>query len=141
MLVRRGGVLVRVTAMLVRRRRVLFRFSMPPMVVMVRGFAVMMRSAFVMRRRFVMMFAGGMFCFGHDVSSYAFICPLWGIMHLGMPSVGFNLYERATSESNPERGSLARSIHASPLKSPTWPDDERLREYLVKIERYEIRLS
>jgi hypothetical protein len=80
MLVRRGGVLVRVTAMLVRRRRVLFRFSMPPMVVMVRGFAVMMRSAFVMRRRLVMMFAGGMFCFGHDVSSFAFICPLKGAL-------------------------------------------------------------
>jgi hypothetical protein len=69
MLVRRGGVLVRVTAMLMRRRRVLFRFSMPPMFVIVRGFAVMMRSAFVMRRRLMMMFAGGMFCFGHDVSS------------------------------------------------------------------------
>jgi hypothetical protein len=83
MFMRRGGVLVRVTAMLIRRRRVLFRFSMSPMVVMVRGFAVMMRGAFVMRCRFVMMFAGGMFCFGHDVSSYAFICPLWGHYALG----------------------------------------------------------
>jgi hypothetical protein len=56
----------------------LFRFSMPPMFVMMRGFAVMMRGSLVMRRRLVMMFAGGMFCFGHDVSSLRFICPLKG---------------------------------------------------------------
>ena len=97
MLVRRGGVLVCVTAMFMRRRRVLFRFSMPPMFVIVRGFAVMMRSAFVMRRRLMMMFAGGMFCFGHDVSSSMFICPLKGAVSTwgrAASDLTCNLYER-----------------------------------------------
>jgi len=80
MLVRRGGVLVRVAAMFMRRRRVFFGLSMPPMFVIVCGFAVMMRSAFVMRRRLMMMFAGGMFCFCHDVSSLVFYLPSQGAL-------------------------------------------------------------
>jgi hypothetical protein len=72
MLVRRRGVLVRAAAVLMRRRRVLFRFSMPPMFVIVCGFAVMVRSTFVMRSRFVMMFAGRMLRFGHDLSSLCY---------------------------------------------------------------------
>jgi hypothetical protein len=67
---------------------------------MVRGFAVMMRSAFVMRRRFMMMFAGGMFCFGHDVSSFVFICPLKGAVCTwgrAAPDSTHNLYERASA--------------------------------------------
>jgi hypothetical protein len=65
----RSGVLVSVTAMLVRCRRVLFRFGVPAMFVIVGGFAVMMRGTFVMCCRVVMMFAGAMLCLGHDVSS------------------------------------------------------------------------
>jgi hypothetical protein len=111
MLVRRGGVLVRVTAMFMRRRRVLFRFSMPPMFVIVRGFAVMMRSAFVMRRRLMMMFARGMFCFGHDVSSSMFICPLKGQYPLGdaRHRIQRAIFTSACPSANdPKRGSLAR---------------------------------
>jgi hypothetical protein len=116
MLVRRGGVLVRVTAMLMRRRRVLFRFSMPPMFVIVRGFAVMMRSAFVMRRRLMMMFAGGMFCFGHDVSSSVFICPLKGQYPLGdaRHRIQRAIFTSARPPANDrERGSVARGDNAS----------------------------
>jgi hypothetical protein len=80
MLVCRGGVLMRVAAMFMRRRRVFFGLSMPPMFVIVCGFAVMMGSTFVMRRCLMMMFAGGMFCFCHDVSSLVFICPLKGAL-------------------------------------------------------------
>lgn len=59
MLMRRGGMLVGVIAMLVRRGRVFFRFGVPAVFVIVRGFAVMMRGTFVMRRRRVMIFTGG----------------------------------------------------------------------------------
>ncbi len=79
MLMRRGGMLVGVTAMFVRRGRVLFRFGVPTVFVIVRGFAVMMRGTFVVRRRRVMMFTGGMLCLGHDVSSLVIICPLEGV--------------------------------------------------------------
>jgi hypothetical protein len=58
MLVRGRGVLMGMTAMFMRRRRMFFRFGMAPVVVMVRGLAMMMRGMFVMRRRVVMMFAG-----------------------------------------------------------------------------------
>ncbi len=91
MLVRRRGVLVRVTAMLMRRGCVFFRFSVPPMLMMVRGLAMMMRSAFVLRRRLVMMFAGRMLCFGHDVSSPCLLPSQGGTMQVGRRVARFNL--------------------------------------------------
>jgi hypothetical protein len=69
MLMSRRGVLVCIAAMLVRRRGVLIRFGVPPMFVVVRGLAVVVRSIFVVRSRFVMMFARRMFCFSHVGSS------------------------------------------------------------------------
>jgi hypothetical protein len=69
MLMRRGGVFMSMATMFVSRRRVFLRFGVPPVVVIVRGFAVVMGSTFVMRSRLAMMFAGLMFCLGHDVSS------------------------------------------------------------------------
>ncbi len=69
MLMRRGSVLMSMTAMLVRRGRVLLRFGVAPVLVIVRGLAMVMGSTFVMRSRLMMMLAGGMFCLCHDVSS------------------------------------------------------------------------
>ncbi len=49
--------------MLMRRGRVLLRFGVSAMLVMMQGLPMMMGGLFVMRRRLMMMFAGRMFLF------------------------------------------------------------------------------
>jgi hypothetical protein len=56
------GVLISLAAVLLGRRRVLFRFVMPAVLVVVRGLSVMMGCSLVMAGRRVMVFGCGVSC-------------------------------------------------------------------------------
>ena len=82
------GVLVRVAAVLVRRRGVFLGFVVAAVLVVVRGLAMVMRRGLVMRRRVVVVFTGRMRGFPrHDASSVAVAVGRFTLARLGASRV------------------------------------------------------